>query len=219
MDDFIDLIQQAQGTDKTSADAAFNELVTRFQAMAYRRAYALLNDPYLAEEATQEAFITAYLRLGQLQQPQAFPAWLRRIIWTQADRLTRGQRPTFEPLEQRAHLASDSPDPEMRLEETELHYRVRRAIAALPEHERTVTESFYIAGESQKEIAARLSLPLTTVKKRLQYAREHLRALIDGFNAAVDQAFDDAFAPQQEPARQPAYVRSPRIEEDETPHE
>jgi hypothetical protein len=45
----------------------------------------------------------------------------------------------------------------------------------LPEGERAVTELFYIVGYSQQEVAERLGLPLTTVKKRLQYARERLK--------------------------------------------
>jgi len=56
--------------------------------------------------------------------------------------------------------------------------QVTRAVRSLPEHERVVTELFYIGDYSQQEIAEQLAVPLTTVKKRLQYAREHLRETI-----------------------------------------
>ncbi len=69
--------------------AAFGRLVLRFQDMAYGCAYALLGNFHLAEDAAQEAFLTAYRRLGQLRQPGAFPGWFRRIVLSQCSRLTR----------------------------------------------------------------------------------------------------------------------------------
>ena len=78
-------------------------------------------------------------------------------------------------------------------------------VEALPEHERAVTEGFYIQGESQKELAERLHIPVTTVKKRLQYAREHLRLLVGDVNAAFDQAIASVLKqPQKQP--QPVYI-------------
>jgi hypothetical protein len=52
------------------------------------------------------------------------------------------------------------------------------AIQALPEREQIVTKLFYLNGYSQKEIAKLLQIPVTTVKKRLQYARQHLRGVM-----------------------------------------
>ena len=50
------------------------------------------------------------------------------------------------------------------------------AVAALPEHERSVVRLFYLEGYSIREAAAALEVPVTTIKKRLQYARERLRS-------------------------------------------
>jgi len=52
---------------------------------------------------------------------------------------------------------------------------VLAAIRLLPDHERKVTTLFYINGSSQQEIAAFLEVPITTVQKRMQYARQHLK--------------------------------------------
>src|SRR5947209_11434470 len=54
---------------------AFGELVAGFQDMAFACAYGVLGDFYLAEDAAQEAFITAWQRLDQLRAPEAFPGW------------------------------------------------------------------------------------------------------------------------------------------------
>jgi len=53
--------------------------------------------------------------------------------------------------------------------------KLRGAVGSLSLPERTVTQMYYLDEYSQQEIATLLQVPLTTVKKRLQYAREHLR--------------------------------------------
>lgn len=67
--------------------------------MAYGYAYAILGDFHLAEDAAQEAFITAYRNLSQLRDANAFPGWLKRLVLTQCNRMTRKKRLPAEPLE------------------------------------------------------------------------------------------------------------------------
>ncbi len=57
------LLIQATDSNLTERHQAFGELVKRFQDMAYGYAYALLGDPATAQDAAQEAFITAYQHL------------------------------------------------------------------------------------------------------------------------------------------------------------
>jgi RNA polymerase sigma factor (sigma-70 family) len=185
--------------------AAFDQLVLEHQAVALRVALNILQDHALAEDAVQEAFLAAYLRIDQLRNPSAFPGWLNRIVRTHCYRLLRGAAPQQESLESRATLAIDQPTPESLIESQELRHQILRALDALPEHERAVTEGFYIQGESQQELADRLEVPLTTVKKRLQYARTHLRLLVDELNAVVDDAIARVLQPQQ-PQQQPIYL-------------
>ncbi len=66
-------------------------------------------------------------------------------------------------------------DPARSAEDRERRDQLWGAVKRLPTHEREVTELFYVHGYSLDEIARGLELPLTTVKKRLQYAREHIR--------------------------------------------
>jgi RNA polymerase sigma-70 factor (ECF subfamily) len=72
-----DLVQRANAGDQ----AAFAELVRRFQAMAYGYAYSILGDFPLAEDAAQCAFVEAYHKLGDLCEPAAFAGWFRRIVF------------------------------------------------------------------------------------------------------------------------------------------
>jgi RNA polymerase sigma factor (sigma-70 family) len=169
----------AQATDAAATlverHEAFGELVTRFQDLAYGCAYAVLNDFYLAEDAAQEAFIAAWQKLNQLRQPEAFPGWLRRIVLTECNRLTRGKRLRFVPLEAGLDVAAADIDPQARAEQTEVREKVWAAIRALPEGERLVTTLFYINEYSQNEIGQFLELPVTTVVKRLYSARRRLK--------------------------------------------
>jgi RNA polymerase sigma factor (sigma-70 family) len=162
-------------TDVTERHEAFGELVKRFQDMAYGYAYAILRDFDLAQDAAQETFISAYRNLGRLRDPKAFPSWLRRIVMTQCNRLRRGKHLFAQSIEAAPDIVSDRPDPAAAAEDRELKDKVLDAIKGLPKHERMVTTLFYINGYSQSEIAGFLDVPLTTVKKRLQYSRERLK--------------------------------------------
>jgi RNA polymerase sigma factor (sigma-70 family) len=216
MDDTLQLIHEAQSGNAAERRAAFNVLLPRYQRMAFQVAYAVLNDVHLAEDTVQEAFITAYLRIGQLREPQAFATWLKRIVLTQADRQIRGKRPRLEALEARFDLPAEKLSPEALLEESEIQSQLQFAIDSLPEQERLVTEGFYLQGESQKELAERLELPVSTVKKRLQYAREHLRLMVGDLNAVVDEAIAHIFQTNQpKPQPQPVYAYSRRKQEDD----
>ncbi len=172
------LVIRARASNGTRQERheAFGELVTRFQEMALRVAYTVLGDMVISQDAVQESFVTAFQNLDQLREPKAFPGWFKQIVWTQAHRLVRGKE--FE----EAPLLIDAPtremDPVAAAEAHELKRNILNAIQALPEHEQEVTRLFYLNGYSQQEIANLLHLPLTTVKKRLQYARQRLEGLL-----------------------------------------
>lgn len=160
---------------QTEKSAAFGEIVRRFQDLAFAYAYAVLGDFHLAEDAAQEAFITAWRNLNQLRKPEAFPGWFKRIVFTQCNRLTRGKRVDLIAPDAIAELPAPDCDPYLAYEQRERQIRIYAAIRALPEHERMVTALFYISDYSQNEISAFLEVPVTTVKKRLFCARQKLR--------------------------------------------
>lgn len=202
-------VLQAQSGDRAERNAAFDHLARDFEGMVYSVAYSRLSDTQLAEDAAQEAFLTAYKRITQLNDVGAFPAWLKRIALTHTDRLIRRQGPPTESVDQQEHLASTAPTPEAELETSELRQRVRVAVAALPESAREVTRDYYLRGESQREISERLDIPLATVKKRLQYAREQLRNLFSGFSETFDRSvYGDPQPPKQ---LQPVYISRRRV--------
>ena len=172
MTDLEAAVEQAQAG---SLDA-FEALVRQCQDMATAYAYSLLSDAHLAEDAAQDAFVQAYRRLLDLREPKAFPAWLRRIVFTCCDRLTRRRRVATAPLESAGEVAAAAPGPAESAEGREIGARVMDAIKSLPDHQSTAAKLFYVDGHSQKEVAAFMEAPLTTVKARIHAARQQLRA-------------------------------------------
>lgn len=180
------LVERARALDTPLVirQEAFATLVERFQDAVYGYAYVLLSDPHLAQDAAQDAFLTAYGSLAQLRTPSAFPGWLRRIVRTHCLRQRRGEpslapQGALERLEAGADAASRRSDPRLDpaavAEARELRATIATALQALPDRERTVTVLFYLSGYPQNEIARFLDVPVTTVKKRLQSARKRLQ--------------------------------------------
>ena len=199
MTGYKDWVRQAQVGDRGDKNQAFDRLVRDYRGMVYGIAYTRVSDAQLAEDIAQEAFLTAYARITQLKDAAAFPAWLRRIVLTQVDRSKRAQ--PHAALDEFS-LADPAAGPEAQVQMQEVRARVRAAVAALPATQRTVTSDFYLEGQSQREISERLGLPLATVKKRLQYARAHLRGLLAGINEGIDRAFQ----PDPPKKLQPVYI-------------
>ncbi|MCL4264581.1 MAG: sigma-70 family RNA polymerase sigma factor [Anaerolineae bacterium] len=172
---------------------AFGELVNRFYDVAYRWAYAVQQDRHQAQDIVQEAFVVAFQSLDQLREPLAFAGWLRQIVVSQAYRQVRSQSVDLSSIEAAPDLPAYEPGPAAILEEVELKDKVMTAVQALPEKEQIVTELFYLNGYSQYEIARLLELPLTTVKKRLQYARRNLKVIM----ASMMDSFTPPTAPPE----------------------
>jgi RNA polymerase sigma factor (sigma-70 family) len=177
LEDIAQLINKATAAQAARAEKsrAFAEIVRRFQDLAFGCAYAMLGDFHLAEDAAQEAFISAWRNLDQLRKPEAFPGWFKRIVLTQCHRLTRGKQLDLVSLESVLELPANGLDPYTEYLEKERQIQVYAAIRALPEAERMVTALFYISEYSQNEIAEFLEAPVTTVKKRLFSARRKMR--------------------------------------------
>jgi RNA polymerase sigma factor (sigma-70 family) len=176
--DLAALIRQVQqgNTD------AYEPIVQRFQDMAVGYGYARLGDIQLAEDAAQEAFITAYIALPSLHEPAAFPGWFRQIVIKQIDRIRRKRRPTFY-LDVLTNVAGERQNPADLIEQQEVHDAIMTAMRCLPVAQREALTLFYIGAYSHADISAFLAIPVSTVKMRLYHARKvlarHLLAQIE----------------------------------------
>lgn len=171
VEEIASLVARARDGDKD----AFNALVRRFQDAAVGYAYALLGDFQLAEDAAQEALLTAWRELPKLRESAAFSGWFRQIVFSQCRRLTRGKALALTSLDEAMDVAARQPDPAAVAEAREMNARVFKAVAALRESEREVIALFYLGGYSLAEISEFLGAPLNTIKSRLHQGRQHLR--------------------------------------------
>lgn len=147
--------------------AAFDELARRYRAGVSLTARQIVGDAGRAEDVAQEAFLIAFRALPTLADPARFGAWLGAITRHRARRVAR-QESRFVPLEP-AHL-DHLPAPNAPTSE-----ELTNAFAALSEDYRTALRLRYWEEWSVVQIAAFLSLPVTTIKWRLHYGREVLR--------------------------------------------
>lgn len=171
MEELAILVTRTQSGDLD----AYGEIVRRFQDMAYGYSYSILGDFTAAEDAAQESFIQAYKELANLREPEAFPGWFRKIVYTQCAMIMRRNRISTVPLDDAAEVLSLGIDPHELAEKSEIRDRVLASIRALPDNERVVTTLFYINGYSHNDIAGFLEVPLSTVKSRLHTARTRLK--------------------------------------------
>jgi len=156
---------------------AFAELVGRYRDAVFGLAYHYLGNFEEAQDAAQEAFVRAYLRLKQLRDAEKFGPWLRRIAASIcADFLRRrGDRlVSAEEVEEQA-AASPGPSRDEDVERLAARMVVRDALGRLSEKMRLTTTLFYINGYTHSEIAEFLDVPVNTVRSRLQRARKQLR--------------------------------------------
>jgi RNA polymerase sigma factor (sigma-70 family) len=175
MDSITELVQAAQAANPQDKRWLFDLLADHFQPIALSWARRILQESDAAEDAVQEALLTAYQHLDDLRDPAAFPGWLKRIVLTQCARIMRRRWQTEQPLDEEWLLADEDDDPAEQADARWQEAALQDAVGRLSLPERTVTQLYYLDDYSQQEIARLLQVPLTTVKKRLQYAREHLR--------------------------------------------
>jgi RNA polymerase sigma-70 factor, ECF subfamily len=159
-----DLVIAARDGDKS----AFGQLVRLYERAAIITAHSVLRDWERAQDAAQEAFVTAYTKLNQLSSPAAFGPWLLKIVRRRALLMRRGHRPERLIADVAATNSGLSGDWLRRYEE------VIEQLARLPEHERLALVLRYVNGHSAQEIADTTGKPLGTIKKQISRALQRL---------------------------------------------
>lgn len=156
-------------------ERAFEELVKRWQSAAMKSAVSITSNHYTAEDAVQDAFVTAWQRLDTLRDREKFGAWICRIARYRAINLAIRYREhiPFDLIENTEHEAFDDLigyyDNE--LESKELMYHVEN----LSEKVKSVIKMFYFEGLSVETISKKMDLAVGTVKSRLHDGRIKLR--------------------------------------------
>src|SRR6266480_1148809 len=157
--------------------AAFGLLVERYAGVARRVARAVLGNAEDADDAAQDAILSALVKLEQYDARRPFGPWLLRIVANAAtDRRRRRSVRRVEPLD--VGLTAGGPRPDTIAERRALNERLRLALAELPERRRMAVVLFDVEGYSHGEIALILGIPEGTVRSEVFHARRRLRVLL-----------------------------------------
>ena len=180
------LVIQAQQGNR----GAYGELVGRYYEGVIRVVYRLCGDAQIAQDAAQEAFLRAWIKLPGFQPRAPFRNWVYRIaVNTALDVLRQKPAEQFENSEEVRILADKSLGPEAAYIQKEQADFVQAAIKALPEAARAVLVLREYGELSYDEIASVLEIPVGTVMSRLNYARTRLRTMLQEYRLETEHAY------------------------------
>jgi RNA polymerase sigma-70 factor (ECF subfamily) len=143
---------------RTGDAEAFGSLVELYAATARRVARAILGEPEDADDAAQEAFLTAWRKLEQYDPKRPFGPWILRIV-ANAARDIRRARPVRGRQRIAPGFASTEASPAEETERALLRARLDTALASLPERQRLAVVMFDVEGYPHADIAAILGVP------------------------------------------------------------
>lgn len=169
--DDSDLVRRAQRGDRQAFERLYRLHRNRIYAVLWRIAG---NDPGLAEDLLQEAFVRAWQKLDSFRGDARFATWLHRLSVNVAlsDRRIRVRR-----LERETALDGEAERTATGAKDVYEDRRMdlEQAIAKLPERARTVLVLFDIEGYSHAEIAEIAGMAVGSSKAQLHRARKLVR--------------------------------------------
>ena len=180
--------------------AAFRQIVERCNQSLFRTAIAVLKDPDEAQDAVQDAYLSAYRNIRSFRGDASLLTWLQRIVLNKCYGRLRGQRPTVDV--ERLDAVDEAPqtrsffarhelgDPASDTARAQIRERIEEAVMQLPDAFRVVFVLRDIEQCSVLETAEALDIRPETVKTRLFRARRLLR---HSLQADLASALADAF--------------------------
>lgn len=168
----LDLIRRA----KRGHMDAFTILVRNYKHFVYRMAYGVLQNPYDAEDVSQEIFLKVHQSFKKLRDERTFPTWLAQI----------SMRTSFDWIKRHKKHTKASLDPELVSEKKDMYAAsdirldFERSLRQMDVELRTILILREIQGFDYEEIARILKIAIGTVRSRLHRARTQLRLLANG---------------------------------------
>jgi RNA polymerase sigma-70 factor (ECF subfamily) len=161
---------------------ALDEMYERYKTMAYSIAYRITNDPSLAEDVVQDAFLGAWRNASRyIEGRGSVKTWLLSIVHHRAIDAVRRRRPTIELPER-----EDVPPPQLQTPDVWSDVSasldadaVQGVLGVLSDVQREAIELAYFGGLTQLEIAERTGTPLGTVKSRMRLGLLAMRRALE----------------------------------------
>ncbi len=163
---------------------AYEVLVTRYQKSVITSAIRVTKNHFMAEDAAQDAFVTAWMKLNTLQEPKKYGSWVCRIASNCALNMINRYR-SFLPLDVVENLNitnNTSENPAELYALSEERNEVNKSIEMLPEKVRQIIQLHYFDDLSIAEIADRMRISEGTVKRQLHDGRKQIRKELCAMN-------------------------------------
>ena len=154
---------------------AFEALAILVSPRLYSIARLILRDAYLAEDAVQEALVSAWRRLPSLRDPERFDAWTYRLLVNACADLGRARRRIGAEIKA-IRPATAIGDASAWVADRD---QLDRAFRRLRPEQREVLVLHHYLGMPAVEVADTLGVPVGTVKSRIHYATQVMRAALE----------------------------------------
>ena len=162
---------------------AYEVLVARYEKAVVAAANSVVHSSYMAEDAAQDAFITAWMKLNILREPEKYGAWVCRIAKNCAKNMFVRMR-SYLSLDVLENVISEDvhSNPEMLYVSAEEKEQLYGSISSLSEKVKQVIHLHYFEELSIAEIADRMRISEGTVKAQLHSGRKKIRKGLDAMN-------------------------------------
>jgi RNA polymerase sigma-70 factor (ECF subfamily) len=167
-----DLVARCRAGDR---DAHYR-LYKLYSRSMFNVSYRITGREEDAEDALQEAFISAFKNLESYRGDATFGAWLKRIVVNKSINVLKKRRLESMPNDEQWDIAEEEGPVDYK--EGLTVERVKRAIEALPDGYRTVLSLYLLEGYDHQEIAEIMGITESTSKSQLNRAKGKLREVL-----------------------------------------
>ncbi|MDD5687811.1 MAG: RNA polymerase sigma factor [Elusimicrobia bacterium] len=183
-----ELMMEIAKGDKKS----FNELFLKYKEQLFNFIYRQVGNSQLAEDLTQNVFISVFKKAGTFNTDKPFKPWLYKIAVNACYYEYRQQKRNIvlsldneiensngETVELKEMQSDDDRGPQEEVEKKDEQDKIRKILNSLNENHRLIINMFVYEGISYKEMASLMDCPIGTIKSRIYYALREIKEQIE----------------------------------------
>lgn len=155
---------------------AQNQLYKLYSKAMFNVSYRITNNFDDAEDALQDAFISAFKNLASYKGDAAFGAWLKRIVINKSINLIKKRHTQFEEVSD--ELMEEGDDQVVKVDQLSVN-RIKQAMEKLPDGYRVVFSLYLLEGYDHGEIAEILGITESTSKSQFNRSKKKLKEILE----------------------------------------
>lgn len=165
---------------------AYEALVLRYERVVMASAMQIVKSEYMAQDAAQDAFVTAWLKLDTLASPEKFGQWVAKIARNSALGMAQKFRDYIDIDSFTGYESCFAVPFEDSLSSGDDYTQLHSSINSLTDKVKKVICLYYFEGLSISQIAAQMSISEGTVKRQLHDGRQKIRKDLCSMNETID---------------------------------